>query len=770
MINQYNFLNLSYVEFEELCRDLLEKEMNLQLESFSEGTDGGIDLRYLRNKNKQIIIQCKRYSNFKDLFSVLKKERIKIDKFENTSYKLATSIGMNPAQKKKIAILLSPYLESESDIITKKDLNALLRKYPDIEKRHFKLWINSTAVLESILKSKVINQSKFELDQISSLLEIYVVNPSFEQAEKILEEKRFVVISGIPGIGKTTLARVLAYTYLSIKKYSEFVYLSNSIDEGYEYFKEGVKQVFLFDDFLGQSFEDRSLSRNEDKRIIDFIRKINKSKDKVLLFTTREYILQDVQLKNELLSDPDLEFAKCLIDLSTYTELIKAKILYNHLFFSGLPALHLQRFANPSVYKPIISHSSYSPRLIENLIRQERNKLSTPFDFPKLIIEALDKPFLIWEKPFTLQINDLSKFLLTILLSMGTPVFIEDVKEACRKFFEVHGAKYFTAFNSALFLNSVKELENSFIISLKDPYNKRVLEFQNPSIRDFLLHYFGENRDQLIPVIEAAVFQEQLFYIFEYNQLDDRRNTYFKVASRILRDESLARSCLERIYEEKNTLKSCSLSSYMVKGSDRKYYMRYSDGIYKLLFLLHTHFINTPYESEVKNYIILNLQRILNLSSETTESREIEAYIELLKIYNKKLLCEPERIIETVAARFHYLYQYQYYFRSLEDVFPEVYRSFVNSEAFIVRLYNMAEKEIEQTKSDDIDSLISTLNDIQRNYKIDFEKEIKELNIPEPEPDDSEMGNDRFDYSEERSIGNNQIDDIFSSFRAFENI
>ena len=43
MINRYDFLNLSYVEFEEVCHDLLEKDWQISLQSFAEGAQQPAD-------------------------------------------------------------------------------------------------------------------------------------------------------------------------------------------------------------------------------------------------------------------------------------------------------------------------------------------------------------------------------------------------------------------------------------------------------------------------------------------------------------------------------------------------------------------------------------------------------------------------------------------------------------------------------------------------------------------------------------------------------
>lgn len=770
MMNRYDFLNLSYVEFEELCRDLLQRRLAVILESFAEGVDGGIDLRYFRDEEEQMIVQCKRYATYKDLHTAVKKEVPKLGKFENLRYILATSVNLTVGQKAKLAALLAPYLRNESDIIANKDLNAILRVNPEIENRHFKLWIQSTGVIERIFKSKIVNQSHFEMERIRELLKLYVINPSFGEAEKILEKNRFVIISGIPGIGKTTLARVLTYLYLSRKDYSEFVYLSNSIDEGYENYKEGVKQIFLYDDFLGQSFEDRSLDRNEDARIIEFIRQVRKSKDKILLFTTREYILRDVQQKHDLLTDADIEFSKCMIDLSSYTLLIKAKILYNHLFFSGLPAAHLHAFAEPCIYNTIIEHKNYSPRTIETAIRQELMQVTLPTAFTKNILASLDNPYKLWETPFTSQITDMSRWLLTIILTMGSPVFIEDAKEACRQFYELHGNKYFPHFTEAFFLKSLKELEGSFLISQKDDNNKRILEFQNPSIRDFLLHYFDGNKDQLIPVIQSVIFYEQLFHIFTSKKTGNDEDKFSNTAKKISSDAAVNIERIKKITSDCEKLGSCQVTTFKSQNTGNPYWRKYPPGQYTILNRFSAEYERTGYEVETHAYVLIRMKAMIDLPKGRMETQDLIAYISLLKTFAPEMDCQPGRIIQAYSDKLDRLFEYQYYFKNLEEVFPEAYQIFVTeNEGFSQKIFDMANDEIRDTEPDQVDSMINTLEDMGNLYYMDFRNELKKLRQPEPEQTEEDNEDDgAFGFIPEQRKEKEEIDSMFSSLKAFD--
>src|ERR1700674_2089632 len=123
MFNHYDFLNLSFVEFEEVCHDLLEKEWQMQLQSFAEGADEGIDLRAFTDSERQIIVQCKRYKDYRRLYQAMKLELPKLERHGKFRYILATSVNLTKGQHQKLTSLLYPFLSSPKDIIANKGLN-----------------------------------------------------------------------------------------------------------------------------------------------------------------------------------------------------------------------------------------------------------------------------------------------------------------------------------------------------------------------------------------------------------------------------------------------------------------------------------------------------------------------------------------------------------------------------------------------------------------------------------------------------------------------
>ncbi|MDQ3007907.1 MAG: restriction endonuclease [Chloroflexota bacterium] len=219
-MTDYDFKTLSSYDFESLVHDLLQLRLGVPLESFKDGKDGGIDLRYCKPKSDTpflLVVQCKRYNNFSDLYRHLSKiEKPKVDKIRPSRYVLAVSTPLSPQQKDKLYNIFHQYCDSPGDIYGQRDLNGLLREFPEVEKNHFKLWLTSVAFLERIQKSDTYNYTDFTIIKAVETLKKYVENDSFDTAKSILEDKNCCIISGGPGVGKSTLAEMLLLYYFNI--------------------------------------------------------------------------------------------------------------------------------------------------------------------------------------------------------------------------------------------------------------------------------------------------------------------------------------------------------------------------------------------------------------------------------------------------------------------------------------------------------------------------------------------------------------------------
>lgn len=269
-MSDYTFTTLAPNEFEDLSKDLLERHLRVPLQAFTSGRDCGIDFRHAPAIGQSWIVQCKHYagSRFADLKRSVSKEVTKLHRLKPQRYILATSCGLTPGNVDDLYDLLDPYCTSKHDILGKSDLNAILRNNGDVERRHPKLWITSEAVLNRVLHNDVFVQSDMTRESILRRLSLYVYTCRFEEAQKKLNEDRVCIISGVPGVGKTVLAEMLLVEHLMDGW--ELVTIHQNVSEGLRALQANPdsKQVFYYDDFLGQVSSGEKLAKNEDGALL----------------------------------------------------------------------------------------------------------------------------------------------------------------------------------------------------------------------------------------------------------------------------------------------------------------------------------------------------------------------------------------------------------------------------------------------------------------------------------------------------------------------
>ncbi|MBX7379820.1 nSTAND3 domain-containing NTPase [Clostridium chauvoei] len=503
----YDFKELSSYDFELLIRDILQKELGVYIESFKSGRDNGIDLRYSTDKKNTAIIQCKHYANssFSNLKTSLKGEVLKLNKIKCRRYMVITSKGLNPMEKDELLEILRPYCDKTSDILGKEDINNLLTKYPEVEKSNYKLWLTSTTLMDKILHSRVYNQSELEIDDIRSRCKYYVQNKSFFIALDMLKELNYCIITGMPGIGKTTLAEILILHFLE-KEYDIYK-ISNDISEAYEVYNKNKKQLFYYDDFLGQTSLDNKLNKNEDDKILKFIKTIAKNKNSKFILTTREYILNEAKIYYEKFNNFNFDINQCSIKLSDYTEIHKANILYNHLYFSELPREIYEQLIIRKKYKEIINHSNYNPRIIDEVIK---NYCDESYDeFYKNMISTLDNPEYLWEHIFKNQLKSYSRNLLIILATMPNVVESSELKIAFESYNSYICDRYSENRHRYDFQNALKALEVTFIKVDKNK-DKLLISFSNPSIKGFIENIIYDDKETYSGCLESTAFFMQI--------------------------------------------------------------------------------------------------------------------------------------------------------------------------------------------------------------------------------------------------------------------
>jgi len=431
----------------------------------------------------------------------MKKERASIDQLECGRYILATSRHLSPANKAALAAVIGPALQRESDILGQGDLNQLLRDHPEVEKAHLKLWLSSTAVLQTILDAIVhAGSHAFTASgkaEIAAKVKVYAPNPSLAQAREVLDNRHVLIVSGPPGVGKTTLAEILTFAYL--REGWELVAL-RSLEDGFERIDDASKQVFFFDDFLGSIALDHRALAAKDSELARFMQRVRKSPNARFILTTRAYILNEARQWSERIADRRVELSTYVLDLSSYTRAIRARILYNHLAIGGLPQSYVLALLDSGELPTIIDHENYNPRIVEWMTDVLGTEDIAPEDYPAAFIETLDNPTQLWDKAFSKHITTPARHLLIALFLSG-PQGAE--VETLRTLFEAFHSRLCVDLGVARdpkdFEQSLKQLEGGFVVIEDVDVD---VDFINPSVRDYLAGYLADG--VLLPATAAT--------------------------------------------------------------------------------------------------------------------------------------------------------------------------------------------------------------------------------------------------------------------------
>ena len=510
----YDFQNLSFDDFERLCADLMRARLGVDLESFKTGRDGGIDLRYAPSKDRTVIVQCKRYAPaaFNRLYKDLRdKELAKVKTLNPSRYVVCTSCRLSPNQKDQLHALLSPHCTQPGDIFGADELNQIIGQHGDIERRHFKLWLGSTAILERVINAGIFAYSEHEVDMLQREVSRYVVHDGFYRALEMLDDRHHCIIIGIPGVGKTTAARLLLAHYL--REGYEVISVTRDVDDAWRVLNRSpeAKQVIYYDDFLGQATFSQKLEKNEDRRLLELMNHCKASKNKRFILTTRDYILDQAVSAHEQLDRAKGDLKLSTVALDDYSPVIRARLLANHLQFSSAGLDVLQAVVDSKAYTKIIEHQNFLPRVVEQLCSDSEIEGRTPQQFIDNAIAVLNDPSRVWQRPFQ-QLSVDARHLAYALASMNGDCEAGRLENSWAALNAQRGYSALRTFTEVL-----REVEGSFTRTQKYPAlgppgqgEARLIRFVNPSVREFVMADLLNRSDLLSAVFSSAVSFNQL--------------------------------------------------------------------------------------------------------------------------------------------------------------------------------------------------------------------------------------------------------------------
>jgi len=776
-MSNYDFSTLNDKEFEQIARDLLNAKYKLGLQAFKVGKDKGIDLRFsTSHNNNSLVVQVKHYvgSGFSQLkHTLVAKELIKIINLMPDRYIIVTSLPLAPNQKDEIKEALAPYILTSNDVFGQEDLNGILSEFIEIEKNYFKLWFSSINVLTTVINNAIEGRTKYMLERIKEKIPFYVVTKKLDDANKILQKEKLLLITGQPGIGKTTLAEIILFDRA---KNGFKIYKVENITEAEDVISHSPeqKQLFYFDDFLGANYFEIINAQKTETQLTSFVERVKNTPNKYLILTTRTVILNHAIEKYEKISHSRLASQQFEIKLTDYNKFEKALILYNHLYFQRVREELLDSIIAGKFYNNVIQHKNYTPRIIEFITEISRIEKLTPTTYLQFILNNLNNPKEIWRYSFNNQIGYLDKCLLATLFTFEDDAFESTLISAFESRLIFEKSEHNQIINANQFNESVMILLNGFISS--NLYNStppvREFTFINPSLTDFLIGYVNDSFPERKSIISSILYVEQLS---RFNP--DKKIIPLEKGLQIIIRDKIAKSKLEILESTQKNFTENKRHAILLEALSRYCYLANTDTL--LLF----HFEKLNY-TENWSSIIQKIEYVLiNIGDAPQTYKYIkDNFIEIIEKMMRSI--SEHRNATQIPILFEkYENDYQEYLEKADDGTQNVI-------SMIENILQSSEGEIRSQHEDDIKNIdtvselyyeIETLeqdllSDLLPNTKIDYdfnismdywywEMKVKE-NIHKSEMESSKFEDYDEDYFKESYYENknveNAIDDLFT--------
>lgn len=598
--------------------------------------------------------------------------------------------------------------------------------------------------LDEIINRKYYSKTASFLREIQKEHKLHHNTQMLKHCIDVLERNKIIILTGNPGVGKTTTAKMIVNYFIN-QKVKNVLFLTDTDFVEIEGLYQD-NQIIVVDDFWGQNFSpehrDGSRLRNFNRIINDF----KESENRYLVLTSREYIIQDVLSHAEHETKEILVTDRFIVNLDGFSHDDKARIFLNHLLYYDFEKAFFNKLEYSDILENIIEHSNYSPRHIEYFIKQFLyfdDKSS--YNFYALFLKYLDKPTEYWNKNFE-KLNGTSKLILLILLISSDPMELSDLE----KIFNATQEKARISLNENIeplaFNKELRILENFYLISEREEYTNRVfLRFQSPGIKDFLLEYLRTDGQAWIkPLLENALFFNQLNFVFDTNdrKIDDSISDIPLFGKKIILSKELQKKLKLKLLNEFDVLNFCYQGDRVLYEDAFSSNHNSSETKYWKLILLNQIFnISKDENQDIRDFIIAEVKKDTD-NYETdklkiVDERSMGEFPTVIKLINPYIKLDVNHLINsywescTFISEFDNLYDFK-------EIFP------LEFELFIKKNIVALKKEIKYYIVDNIDyyrfhfleqeldrHLEYGIEEICKKYKIrltaKFIKEIEEM-------------------------------------------
>jgi len=501
----FNYQALNDVEFENLCKDVMERVLSVKLRNFTKGRDGGIDMAD-NTLGNNVLVQVKHYirSTFSDLRTSLRKEQVKVNKKKPNQYYICCGMTLTADNINEVYTMFSDYMDSDRNVMTLIEIDEFLQKEEnaDIVRKHYKLWLHASGILNEVYNLHIFIDCEALFSNIKEEADYFVKTTVYDDCLECLDKNRMIFIVGHPGIGKTMTSKML------LLHYAEQGYAVRYTTNGrVKDIKDSLsldrtaKEIVLLDDCLGQYYF--SMKENQEAELTALIDYVKIHENKKIILNSRVTVLNEAKERSDVFNVfmKSNKISKYVINMDTLHPIEKAEIFYNHLISKNLPPSYYDNIKSNENYFKIVSHSNYTPRIIEFATLEFNWQDISSDNYAEYIVDSLNNPNDIWKNEYTHRMENVDRIFLNTLFSLTDTSIDSEVLKNC---YNARIAKEQNIDSTKNAFDTVLGRLNQSMIKITDNRGKKHISTINPSVNDFLKSTISNNIPETSTIINTA--------------------------------------------------------------------------------------------------------------------------------------------------------------------------------------------------------------------------------------------------------------------------
>ncbi len=370
---EFRLHEMGWHAFQQLCHTVLRETLGQTVESYLDNNDGGRDGAFAGQWVQQdgedltgaFVVQCKHTArpgyklSLSDLNDELPKAKRLVDAGRCDTYVLMTNAGMTGDSAKAITEALEDAGVQHAGIFESTWLNQTLAESSRLRRLVPRLY--GLGDLTQILDERAYDQARAVLDAMRADLEKLVLTGTYQKAAEALGEHGFVILTGSPATGKTTIAAQLCLG--AADEFDTAVVKLDTISDLADRWNPNESQLVWLDDAFGATQFQRDLARAWTLALPKI--KGALSAGSRFILTSRDYIYTAARPSLKPDAFPLLNESEVAVDVTDLLPDEKRQILYNHLRHGEQPDSYLKKLQPHLEFAA--SHPGFTPELARRL-------------------------------------------------------------------------------------------------------------------------------------------------------------------------------------------------------------------------------------------------------------------------------------------------------------------------------------------------------------------------------------------------------------------